>query len=48
MALHSGLAVLSGSLLGFTLGLIGGGGSIVATPLLLQVVGLLAHLERSA
>ena len=34
------LAVLSGSLVGFTLGLIGGGGSILATPLLLYVVGM--------
>jgi uncharacterized membrane protein YfcA len=32
-------AVLSGSLVGFLLGLIGGGGSIVAVPLLLYVVG---------
>ena len=38
------LAVLSGSLVGFTLGLIGGGGSIVATPLLLYVVGLAPHM----
>ena len=37
------LAVLSGSLVGFTLGLIGGGGSIMATPLLLYVVGLGPH-----
>ena len=35
-----GLAVGSGSLVGFSLGLIGGGGSILATPLLLYVVGL--------
>jgi hypothetical protein len=34
------LAVLSGGLVGFTLGLIGGGGSILATPLLLYVVGV--------
>lgn len=38
--LQSLLAVLSGSLVGFTLGLIGGGCSIMATPLLLYVVGL--------
>ena len=33
-------AIGSGSLVGFTLGLIGGGGSILATPLLLYVVGV--------
>ena len=33
------VAVLSGVLVGFTLGLIGGGGSILAVPLLLYVVG---------
>jgi uncharacterized membrane protein YfcA len=38
--LHPLLAVLCGALVGFTLGLIGGGGSIMATPLLLYVVGL--------
>ncbi len=37
------LAVASGALVGFTLGLIGGGGSILATPLLLYVVGLAPH-----
>jgi uncharacterized membrane protein YfcA len=37
------LSVASGSLVGFTLGLIGGGGSIMATPLLLYVVGLAPH-----
>jgi uncharacterized membrane protein YfcA len=36
----TGLAVGSGGLVGFSLGLIGGGGSILATPLLLYVVGL--------
>ena len=41
--MHSLLAVLSGGLVGFTLGLIGGGGSILATPLLLYVVGLGPH-----
>ncbi|UEM02453.1 sulfite exporter TauE/SafE family protein [Skermanella rosea] len=34
------LTILSGSLVGFTLGLIGGGGSILAVPLLLYVVGV--------
>lgn len=34
------LAVLCGSLVGFSLALIGGGGSILATPLLLYVVGV--------
>ncbi len=38
--LHQVLAVGSGGLVGFTLGLIGGGGSILATPLLLYVVGV--------
>jgi uncharacterized membrane protein YfcA len=33
-------AVGSGGLVGFTLGLLGGGGSILATPLLLYVVGV--------
>ncbi|MGA9659870.1 MAG: sulfite exporter TauE/SafE family protein [Asticcacaulis sp.] len=33
-------SVGSGSLVGFSLGLIGGGGSILATPLLLYVVGI--------
>jgi uncharacterized membrane protein YfcA len=42
--LHPLLAVLSGVLVGFTLGLIGGGGSIMATPLLLYVVGLQPHV----
>jgi uncharacterized protein len=41
--LNAVLAVLSGSLVGFTLGLIGGGGSIMATPLLLYIVGLPPH-----
>ncbi|WP_087001984.1 sulfite exporter TauE/SafE family protein [Rhizobium sullae] len=34
------LAIGSGSLIGCTLGLIGGGGSILATPLLIYVVGM--------
>ena len=37
-------AVLCGGLVGFTLGLIGGGGSIMATPLLLYIVGLQPHV----
>ena len=41
--LQIGLAVFCGLLVGFTLGLIGGG-SIMATPLLLYVVGLPPHL----
>ena len=44
MLLQVVLAVLCGSLVGFTLGLIGGGGSIMATPLLLYVVGLPPHV----
>jgi uncharacterized membrane protein YfcA len=39
-ALSDLLAVLSGGLVGFSLGLIGGGGSILAVPLLLYVVGV--------
>jgi len=38
--LQAALALLSGSGVGFTLGLIGGGGSILAVPLLLYVVGI--------
>ena len=38
--MQSLLAVLCGSLVGFSLGLIGGGGSILAVPLLLYVVGV--------
>jgi uncharacterized membrane protein YfcA len=34
------LAVLSGTIIGFSLGLVGGGGSILAVPLLLYVVGV--------
>ena len=34
------LALFSGSVVGFSLGLIGGGGSILAVPLLLYVVGI--------
>ncbi len=38
--MQSALAVLSGLMVGFSLGLIGGGGSILAVPLLLYVVGV--------
>ena len=34
------LSLASGSLVGFVLGLVGGGGSIIAVPLLLYVVGI--------
>lgn len=37
------LSLLSGGAVGFTLGLIGGGGSILATPLMLYVIGLAPH-----
>jgi uncharacterized protein len=40
MMLHDFLAVFSGSLVGFVLGLIGGGGSVLAVPLLVYVVGV--------
>lgn len=36
----SGLAIASGSIIGFVLGLIGSGGSVLAVPLLLYVVGM--------
>ncbi|MGN6573020.1 MAG: sulfite exporter TauE/SafE family protein [Pseudolabrys sp.] len=39
-ALHALLAIGSGGLVGFTLGLVGGGGSIMAVPLLVYVVGV--------
>lgn len=39
-AVQSVLALGSGGVVGFTLGLIGGGGSIMAVPLLLYVVGV--------
>jgi uncharacterized protein len=38
--LHAILSIASGSLVGFTLGLVGGGGSIMAVPLLVYVVGV--------
>ena len=37
---HDLLAIGSGSVVGFTLGLVGGGGSIMAVPLLVYVVGV--------
>jgi uncharacterized protein len=40
MSLQDLLTVLSGGLVGFSLGLIGGGGSVLALPLLLYVVGI--------
>ena len=40
MPLQDILATFSGSLVGFVLGLIGGGGSILAVPLLVYVVGV--------
>ncbi len=39
-ALQYVLGALSGSLVGFTLGLVGGGGSILAVPLMVYVVGV--------
>jgi len=39
-ALQDILSIASGSLVGFSLGLIGGGGSILAVPLLVYVVGM--------
>jgi hypothetical protein len=38
--LQYGLGALSGSLVGFTLGLVGGGGSILAVPLMVYLVGV--------
>ena len=35
-----GLGALSGSLVGFSLGLVGGGGSILAVPLIVYLVGV--------
>lgn len=40
MLLQDILAVLAGGIVGFSLGLIGGGGSVLAVPLLLYVVGV--------
>lgn len=39
-ALHLGLGAFSGVLVGFTLGLVGGGGSILAVPLMVYLVGV--------
>jgi len=38
--IQAALALVSGSLVGFSLGLVGGGGSILAVPLLVYVVGM--------
>ncbi len=38
--LQSVLALASGSVVGFTLGLVGGGGSVLAVPLLVYLVGV--------
>lgn len=40
LSLQDLLSLFSGSLVGFVLGLVGGGGSIIAVPLLLYVVGI--------
>jgi hypothetical protein len=40
MMWYVGAALASGGLVGFSLGLVGGDGSILATPLLLYVVGV--------
>ena len=37
---QTALAIVSGSVVGFSLGLVGGGGSILAVPMLVYVVGL--------
>ena len=39
-SLHYALGALSGALVGFSLGLVGGGGSILAVPLLVYLVGV--------
>lgn len=39
-AAQAALAIVSGSLVGFTLGLVGGGGSVLAVPLLVYLVGI--------
>ncbi|MFC0686259.1 sulfite exporter TauE/SafE family protein [Novosphingobium clariflavum] len=38
--LHLALGMVSGALVGFTLGLVGGGGSILAVPLMVYLVGV--------
>lgn len=40
MTIHDAFALVSGTIIGFSLGLIGGGGSILAVPLLLYFVGV--------
>src|SRR3974390_2094662 len=37
---HDALAALSGSLVGFSLGLVGGGGSVLSVPLMIYLVGV--------
>lgn len=39
-ALHMALGAVSGALVGFSLGLVGGGGSILAVPLMVYLVGV--------
>ncbi|MEO1968381.1 MAG: sulfite exporter TauE/SafE family protein [Sphingomonadaceae bacterium] len=39
-SLHIALGLLSGGMVGFTLGLVGGGGSILAVPLMVYLVGV--------
>src|SRR5258708_15947079 len=39
-AMQGGLGLGSGALVGFSLGLVGGGGSILAVPLMVYVVGV--------
>src|SRR6202042_1635999 len=38
--MQAGLGIASGALVGFSLGLVGGGGSILAVPLMVYVVGV--------
>jgi uncharacterized membrane protein YfcA len=40
LVVHEALGTLSGSLVGFSLGLVGGGGSILAVPLMIYLVGV--------
>ena len=44
-AAQAALGLLSGSMVGFALGLVGGGGSILAVPLLVYVVGVASPHE---
>ena len=48
LALSDVLAIFSGSLVGFILGVIGGGGSVLAVPLLVYVVGVESPTSPSA